>query len=88
MISIIHLKFRADKRKAGQETRFKSFGYPLTNYLCLAFLGGILYVMYLTDGLRISVYLIPVWLAVLGISYRLRQKNAVPALQGGSVSVQ
>ncbi|WER48743.1 amino acid permease [Cupriavidus sp. WKF15] len=87
MISIIHLKFRADKRKARQETRFQSFGYPLTNYLCLAFLGGILYVMYLTDGLRISVYLIPVWLAVLGISYRLRQKNAVPALQG-SVSAR
>jgi aromatic amino acid transport protein AroP len=87
MISIIHLKFRADKRKARQETRFKSLGYPLTNYLCLVFLAGILVVMYLTDGLRISVYLIPVWLAVLGISYRLRQKNAVPALQG-SVSTQ
>lgn len=87
MISIIHLKFRAEKRKARQETRFKSFGYPLTNYLCLAFLAGILYVMYLTEGLRLSVYLIPVWLAVLGISYRLRQKNAAPALQG-SVSTQ
>ena len=87
MISIIHLKFRAEKRKARQETGFKSFGYPLTNYLCLVFLAGILVVMYLTDGLRISVYLIPVWLAVLGISYRLRQKNAAPALQG-SPSVQ
>ena len=52
-----------------------------------ALLGGILVVMYLTDGLRISVYLIPVWLGVLGISYRLRQKNAVPALQG-SVSAR
>jgi len=82
MISIIHLKFRADKRKARQETHFKSFGYPLSNYLCLAFLAGVLVVMYLTDGLRISVYLIPVWLAVLGISYRLRQRNAVPATQG------
>ncbi|MDW3682511.1 amino acid permease [Cupriavidus sp. CV2] len=82
MISIIHLKFRRDKRLAGQETRFKSLGYPLTNYVCLAFLGGILYVMYLTPGLRISVYLIPAWLAVLGLSYRLRQKqkSAAPAL--------
>ncbi|MCP3019422.1 amino acid permease [Cupriavidus basilensis] len=82
MISIIHLKFRRDKRAAGQETRFKSLGYPLTNYVCLAFLAGILYVMYLTPGLRISVYLIPAWLAVLGLSYRLRQKQkrAEPAL--------
>ncbi len=81
MISLIHLKFRSEKRKAGQETFFKSLGYPLTNYLCLAFLGGILYVMYLTPGLRISVYLIPVWAAILGVSYRLRQKNAGTALQ-------
>lgn len=81
MISLIHLKFRSDKRKAGQQTVFRSLGYPLTNYLCLAFLGGILYVMYLTPGLRISVYLIPVWMAILGVSYRLRQKNAGAALQ-------
>ncbi|MGO4810026.1 amino acid permease [Cupriavidus sp. 2MCAB6] len=81
MISIIHLKFRRDKRIAGQETRFRSLGYPFTNYLCLVFLAGILYVMYLTPGLRISVYLIPAWMAVLGVSYRLRQKNAAPALQ-------
>ncbi|KJK20834.1 aromatic amino acid transporter [Burkholderiaceae bacterium 16] len=81
MISIIHLKFRRDKRIAGLETRFKSLGYPFTNYLCLVFLAGILYVMYLTPGLRISVYLIPAWMAVLGVSYRLRQKNAAPALQ-------
>ncbi|MGO4331743.1 amino acid permease [Cupriavidus sp. 2TAF22] len=83
MISIIHLKFRRDKRLARQETRFKSLGYPFTNYLCLAFLAGILYVMYLTPGLRLSVYLIPAWLVVLGVSYRLRQKNAAPALQPG-----
>lgn len=76
MISLIHLKFRRAKRLAGQTTRFRSLGYPLTNYLSLAFLAGILYVMYLTPGLRISVYLIPAWLAILGVSYRLRQKHA------------
>jgi len=88
MISIIHLKFRRDKRAAGQTTRFRSLGYPLTNYLTLAFLAGILYVMYLTPGLRISVYLIPVWLAVLGVSYRLRQKNAGSALPAAGVQAQ
>ncbi|KAF1854703.1 hypothetical protein Lal_00009377 [Lupinus albus] len=51
-------------------------GYPFTNYLCLAFMAGILVVMYLTPDLRLSVYLIPVWLAVLAIGYRFRQKNA------------
>jgi len=87
MISLIHLRFRAEKRKAGQVTRFQSLGYPLTNYLCLVFLAGILVVMYLTDGLRLSVYLIPVWLGVLAIGYRLKQKDTAAALQG-SISAQ
>ncbi|VVD61778.1 Aromatic amino acid transport protein AroP [Pandoraea communis] len=75
MISVIHLAFRRAKARAGETTLFKSLGYPLTNYVCLVFLGGILVVMYLIPDLRISVYLIPVWLVVLGIGYRLRQKN-------------
>jgi aromatic amino acid transport protein AroP len=79
MISWIHLRFRASKRAAGQETGFKSWGYPLTNYLCLAFLAGILVVMFLTDGLRLSVYLIPVWLLVLFIGYRFRGTPAAVA---------
>ena len=75
MISVIHLAFRRAKARAGETTSFKSLGYPLTNYVCLAFLGGILVVMYLIPDLRISVYLIPVWLVVLGVGYRLRQKR-------------
>jgi len=82
MISLIHLKFRRDKALARQTTAFRSLGYPLTNYLCLVFLAGVLVVMYLTPDLRISVYLIPVWLAVLGFAYRFWQRNAAPALQG------
>jgi len=79
MISWIHLRFRAQKKADGQATAFRSLGYPLTNYLCLAFLAGILAVMYLTPDLQLSVYLIPVWLAVLGAGYWIRQKNAVAA---------
>jgi aromatic amino acid transport protein AroP len=72
MISWIHLRFRAQKRVEGKQTEFKSWGYPFTNYLCLAFLAGILVIMFLTEGLRLSVYLIPVWLCVLFIGYRFR----------------
>jgi aromatic amino acid transport protein AroP len=88
MISAIHLKFRQSKQRAGKQTQFKSLGYPLTNYLCLAFVAGILIVMYLTPDLRISVYLIPVWLAVLGIGYRFRRNTEGVALQDSSVSAQ
>ncbi|MCT9071430.1 amino acid permease [Cupriavidus gilardii] len=84
MISVIHLKFRAHKRSAGVTTRFQSFGYPLTNYLCLVFMAGILVIMYLTPDLRISVYLIPVWLGVLAVCYRLRNKDAAQALPQGA----
>ena len=75
MISWIHLRFRAHKRAAGQSTAFQSLGYPLTNYLCLIFLAGISVVMYLTPDLRLSVYLIPVWLAVLGAGYAILPKR-------------
>ena len=75
MISWIHLRFRAQKKVEGKVTSFRSLGYPLTNYLCLAFLAGILVIMYLTPELRISVYLIPVWLLALWIGYRSKRNN-------------
>ncbi|TAM06894.1 MAG: amino acid permease [Paraburkholderia sp.] len=86
MISLIHLKFRRDKARAQQMTMFKSLGYPFTNYLCLVFLAGVLVVMYLSPELRISVYLLPVWLAALALAYRFWQRNARSALQGGARS--
>ena len=77
-ISIVHLRFRA--AKAGTRTGFPSPLYPLANYLCLAFLAGITVVMYLIPGMRISVYLIPVWLLLLCIGYAVRQRRARAAL--------
>ncbi|SAL83909.1 aromatic amino acid transport protein [Caballeronia arvi] len=79
MISLIHLQFRRAKARAGETTVFKSFGYPLTNYLCLVFLGGILVIMCLIPDLRISVYLIPVWLVVLGVGYAIRNRRRASA---------
>jgi aromatic amino acid transport protein AroP len=79
MISWIHLRFRAQKVAAGRETGFKSWGYPFTNYLCMAFLAGILVIMYMSSD-RISVYLIPVWLLVLYLGYRLRGGRATAAV--------
>ncbi|MRW89674.1 amino acid permease [Duganella sp. FT80W] len=76
LISWIHLRFRAQKKAAGQVTAFQSLGYPLTNYLCLAFLAAILVVMYLTPDLQLSVFLIPAWLALLAIGYKLGVKKA------------
>ncbi|TFW33708.1 amino acid permease [Massilia horti] len=79
MISWSHLRFRAHKRAAGATTLFQSPGSPLANYLCLAFVAAILVIMYMTPDLRISVYLIPAWLAVLGVGYWSRMRNGAPA---------
>ncbi len=79
IISITHLKFRKAKAAAGQDTFYKSLGYPLTNYLCLAFLAFILVVMWQTEGIRISVELIPVWLIVLWVIYRLTKGRKAKA---------
>jgi aromatic amino acid transport protein AroP len=76
MISWSHLRFRAHKRRTGQGSVFPSPFYPFANYLCLAFVAGILVIMYLTPDLRLSVYMIPAWLAVLAVGYRSRQRNA------------
>ncbi|EFE96201.1 amino acid permease [Serratia odorifera] len=75
MISLAHLKFRAAKNRDGVEPKFKAFWYPFSNYLCLLFMAGILVIMYLTPGIRISVLLIPVWVAVLAIGYAIKQRS-------------
>ncbi|MDC6109396.1 amino acid permease [Serratia rubidaea] len=75
MISLAHLKFRAAKRREGVEPKFKAFWYPLSNYLCLLFMVGILVIMYLTPGIRISVLLIPLWVAVLAVGYAIKQRS-------------
>lgn len=75
MISLSHLKFRAAKNKEGVTTKFKAIWSPFSNYLCLLFLAGVLVIMYMTPGIRISVQLIPVWLLILGIGYGITRKT-------------
>lgn len=70
MISLTHLFFRKQKDKEGVKTKFTSFWFPVSNYICLLFLTGILCIMWLT-GFKISVELIPVWLILLFGGYKL-----------------
>ncbi|MCL0001211.1 amino acid permease [Providencia rettgeri] len=70
MICVSNLKFRAAMNKQGVETKFKSIWYPFGNYLCLAFLLLILGIILTMDGLRISVLIMPLWIAVLWVGYQ------------------
>lgn len=75
MISLAHLKFRRKKDQQGVETRFKALLYPLGNWICLLFLAGILVIMAMTPGMAISVWLIPVWIAILGLGYLVKSRT-------------
>ncbi|MGZ5183126.1 MAG: aromatic amino acid transporter AroP, partial [Ramlibacter sp.] len=79
MISWSHLRFRRAKAAQGVKPVFGSPFYPLTNWLCLAFLAGILVIMYLTPGMRVSVWLIPAWLLALGAGYRVSERRRLVA---------
>ena len=79
MISWSHLRFRRSKDHAGQATQFRSPWFPLSNYVCLAFVAILLVIMAITPGLRISVILIPIWLALLGLGFWLRERRAALA---------
>jgi len=74
MISFAHLKFRYAKIKEGVEPKFKAFWFPIGNIICLLFFVMILVIMLFIDGINISVYLIPAWIALLGIGYKLSRK--------------
>ncbi|WP_336795937.1 aromatic amino acid transporter AroP [Erwinia aphidicola] len=74
MISLAHMKFRRKKDQQGVKTRFPALLYPLGNWICLLFLAGILVLMAMTPGLAISVWLIPVWVAILGVGYWVKNR--------------
>lgn len=74
MISFTHLKFRNTKDREHTKTKFPSFLFPVSNYICIAFLIAILVIMCIT-GMAVSVILIPVWLIILFITYKIVQSN-------------
>ncbi len=74
MISLTHIKFRNAKNKESIKTKFPSFLFPISNYICIAFLLAILVIMYIT-GMKVSVILIPIWLAILFVTYKIVEQN-------------
>jgi aromatic amino acid transport protein AroP len=74
MISLTHLKFRQAMAKQGRTTRYPSWAHPWSNLICLAFMAGILLVMWLTPGMRLSVILLPLWALCLVGGHALKQR--------------
>lgn len=76
MISVVHLKFRKNKKVQQVITKFPSFIYPLSNYICLVFLVSILTLMWIT-GMKLPVALIPGWIVFLYLCYLLVKRQQV-----------
>lgn len=75
-IIVAHLKFRRSMQALGHKTSFRALGSPASNYLCLVFLAGVVGVMLLTPGIRVSAYAMPVWLAVVYAAFRMKVAKA------------
>jgi aromatic amino acid transport protein AroP len=82
MISLTHLKFRRALRQRHVTPAFKAFWSPLANYLCLAFVAFLLFLMLDHPGTRASVIALPIWVALMWLCYRLQlrlQGRAIPS---------
>ena len=65
LIVITHMKFKKHCQAVGHVTKFPSLLYPVANYICLAFLIGILIMMTTIDEMRLAVMIIPIWLLAI-----------------------
>ena len=75
LIVLTHLKFRKHCEAAGIVPKFKSLFYPFTNYLCLAFLAGILVIMAMMEEMRLAVIVMPIWVLVIRFLYQSKKKS-------------
>ena len=75
VISYTHLKFKKSMQRMQIQTDFPSIAYPLTNYLCIAFMIGILLIMSRTPDMQIAVLMIPAWISILLIAYFFKRKQ-------------
>ncbi|AIG01219.1 amino acid permease [Pseudomonas fluorescens] len=69
LTSLTHLKFK-QARRAAQPQGFPAPFSPLSNYLCIASVLGILLTMAFIPAVQISVMILPVWLLGLYLAYR------------------
>ncbi|WP_236531427.1 amino acid permease [Pseudomonas syringae] len=78
LISVTHLVFRRKLAQVQKKSVFASPFYPITNYLCILFLLGIMVIMATMPSVSMSVYMCPVWIAVLYVFYRRNASHHRP----------
>lgn len=75
MLALTHLIFKQRMLALQKSTLFPTLIYPISNYICIVFMLGILVVMWLTPDMRIAVMLIPLWIGCLTLTYWFKQRS-------------
>ena len=75
MIALTHLKFKQAMKAQNQRAVFPALWAPASNYLVLAFIAVVLYIMW-TQGLSGAVIMIPIWIVTMFILFKLLYKKA------------
>ncbi|MBH2002299.1 MAG: amino acid permease [Moraxellaceae bacterium] len=70
MITLTHLKFKAMVKENNLKTSFPALWSPFGNYLVLAFIGVVLYIMW-QQGFKESVLMIPIWITLMFMLYKV-----------------
>lgn len=81
MLALTHLKFKQRMLALQKSTLFPTLIYPISNYICIVFMLGILVVMWLTPDMRIGVMLIPLWIGCLTLTYWFKQRSKTQKVQ-------
>ncbi|MHA3055098.1 amino acid permease [Acinetobacter sp. ANC 4633] len=70
MIALTHLNFKKAMITEGIKTKYPSLLYPITNYIVLAFIVVVLYIMWM-QGFKESVIMIPIWIALMFMLFKM-----------------
>lgn len=75
MISLTHLQFKKAMKREAKASLFPALWSPFSNYLVLAFIAVVLYIMW-TQGLSGAVIMIPIWIVLMFILFKLLYRKA------------
>ena len=81
MLALTHLKFKQRMLALKKSTLFPTLIYPISNYICIVCMLGILVVRWLTPDMRIAVMLIPLWIGCLTLTYWFKQRSKTQKVQ-------
>ena len=70
MIALTHLNFKKAMISEGIKTKYPSLLYPITNYIVLAFIVVVLYIMWM-QGFKESVIMLPIWIALMFMLFKM-----------------